>query len=156
MPSSVNSCECEPDSTTRPSSRTMMRSAFITLDRRWAIMSVVRPSMSLSSASWIMYSFSASTADSASSSIRIGASRNNARAIATRCRCPPDRRMPRSPITVPYPSGRAEMNPCALAALAASSSSFGVASGLPNFKLSDTVPWNRYVSWLTTASLLRI
>jgi len=43
---------------------------------------------------------SASTDDSASSSTRIGASRNSARAMAMRWRWPPERRAPRSPITV--------------------------------------------------------
>ena len=63
-----------------------MRSASITLDRRWAKISVVRPRISRSSACWITASFSASTAESASSSTRIGASRNNARAMAMRWR----------------------------------------------------------------------
>ena len=42
-----------PLSTTRPSSRTRMRSAPITLESRCAKISVVRPAMSRSSASWI-------------------------------------------------------------------------------------------------------
>ena len=75
-----------------------MRSAPITLDSRCARIKLVRPCASRSSAGWITASFSASTEDSASSRIRIGESRNNARAIARRCRCPPDRLTPRSPI----------------------------------------------------------
>ena len=53
-----------------------MRSAPITLDSRCARISVVRPAISRSSACWITASFSASTEDSASSRIRIGASRS--------------------------------------------------------------------------------
>ena len=44
-----------------------------------------------------------------------------ARAMAMRCRCPPDKRTPRSPTLVWYPWGKAEMKSCALANLAASS-----------------------------------
>ena len=77
-----------------------MRSQSITLDRRWARISVVRPCISRSSASWITASFSASTAESASSSTRIGVSRSSARAMATRWRWPPESLMPFSPITV--------------------------------------------------------
>ena len=63
-------------------------------------MSVVRPTIRRSSASWMTASFSASTALSASSRTRMGASRRMARAIAIRCRCPPESRTPRSPTTV--------------------------------------------------------
>ena len=87
-----------PLSTTRPWSSTRMRSAPITLDRRCARISVVRPCASRSSACWITASFSASTEDSASSRTRIGESRSNARAIARRWRWPPDSSTPRSPI----------------------------------------------------------
>ena len=77
-----------------------MRSQSITLDRRWARIKVVRPCISRSSASWITASFSASTADSASSSTRIGVSRSSARAMATLWRWPPESLMPFSPIVV--------------------------------------------------------
>ena len=72
----------------------------MTLDSRWAKISVVRPAISRSSASWMSASLSASTDDSASSRIRMGGSRNRARAMAMRCRCPPDSRTPRSPTIV--------------------------------------------------------
>ena len=77
-----------------------MRSVPMTLESRCAKMRVVRPCISRSSACWITASFSASTADSASSRIRIGASRSSARAIAMRWRWPPESLMPRSPTTV--------------------------------------------------------
>ena len=53
-----------------------------------------------SSAAWIAVSAAASTFAVASSSTRIGASLRTARAIASRWRCPPERRTPRSPTTV--------------------------------------------------------
>ena len=61
-----------------------MRSQSITLERRCARITVVRPRINRSSASWMTASFSASTALSASSSTRIGVSRSSARAMATR------------------------------------------------------------------------
>mmetsp|Transcript_13582 Transcript_13582/g.30395 ORF Transcript_13582/g.30395 Transcript_13582/m.30395 type:complete len:110 (-) Transcript_13582:814-1143(-) len=59
-----------------------------------------------------------STADVASSRIKIGGSRITARAIARRCRCPPERPLP-SRITVSYPCGCRIMNSCAYAIFAA-------------------------------------
>ena len=64
-------------------------------------------------------SCSASSCDVASSRISNGASFRNARAIAMRCRSPPDSIAPRSPISVSYPCGRRCTNSCAAAALAA-------------------------------------
>ena len=52
---------------------------------------------------WISRSDSVSSAEVASSRIRIGASLRIARAIAMRWRWPPDSRMPRSPTTVSKP-----------------------------------------------------
>ena len=52
---------------------------------------------------WISRSDSVSSAEVASSRIRIGASLRIARAIAMRCRCPPESRMPRSPTIVSKP-----------------------------------------------------
>ena len=64
---------------------------------------------------------SVSSADVASSRMRIGGSTSRARAMAMRWRCPPDSRAPRSPSTVSYPSGKRVMNSCAFAARAAAS-----------------------------------
>ena len=85
-PSRAISSAWLPLCTTVPLSNTRMRSAPITLDRRCARISVVRPTISRSSACWITASFSASTEDRASSSTRMGASRSSARAMAMRCR----------------------------------------------------------------------
>ena len=56
----------------------------------------------------------------ASSKINIGGFLTIARAIAIRCRCPPDNDTPLSPIIVSYPSGNFLINSCAFAAIAAS------------------------------------
>ena len=53
---------------------------------------------------------SASTPVVGSSRISTGASRTIARAIAIRCRCPPESLLPFWPISVSYPSVSAEMN----------------------------------------------
>ena len=82
-----------------------MRSAFSTVDSLWAITSVVRPCISLSSARWMRRSDSVSRADVASSSISTGASLSRARAIAILCRCPPESSVPRSPTPESRPYG---------------------------------------------------
>ena len=71
-----------------------------TVVRRCAITSVVRPRIRLASACCTSRSDSASSAEVASSRIRIGGSFRIARAIAMRCFWPPESRLPRSPITV--------------------------------------------------------
>ena len=76
-------------------------SASAIVERRWAMMNVVRPAIASSSPSLIRRSVEASTEEVASSRIRIGASRSSARAMAMRCRWPPDSAAPRSPMRVP-------------------------------------------------------
>ncbi len=77
-----------------------MRSALRTVESRWAITKVVLPCMRTSRASWTTASDSVSSELVASSRIRILGSFRMARAIATRCRCPPESLMPRSPTMV--------------------------------------------------------
>ena len=67
MPPAFIRLSWRPLSATWPSDSTRMRSQSITLESRCAKMSVVRPRIRRSSALWITASFSASTADSASS-----------------------------------------------------------------------------------------
>ena len=67
---------------------------------RCEITSVVRPDITVVSAARISCSFVASTAEVASSSTSTAGSARIARAIATRCRCPPESEKPRSPSTV--------------------------------------------------------
>jgi hypothetical protein len=97
----------------------MMTSAFSMVDSRCAITSVVRPFMTRSSAAWMWRSDSVSSADVASSRIRIGASFSSARAIARRWRWPPDSSTPFSPTRVSKPCGSCSMNSRAKAASAA-------------------------------------
>ena len=89
-----------PLSATRPWSRTTIRSARFSVDRRCAMISVVRPRIISRSAAWISASRRGSMAEVASSSSSSRGSVTSARASATRCRCPPDRVRPCSPTTV--------------------------------------------------------
>uniref|UniRef100_A0A7C9F2E3 Uncharacterized protein n=1 Tax=Opuntia streptacantha TaxID=393608 RepID=A0A7C9F2E3_OPUST len=101
------------------------------VESRWATSTVVRPLMSLSSASWSTHSDSASRALVASSSRRMAGSLSTALAMAILCFCPPESWTPRSPTAVLYPSGNALTNPCTLAARAASMTSASVAPSFP-------------------------
>ena len=77
-----------------------MRVALRRVERRWAIAMVVRPEISFCSASWISFSVSVSSAEVASSRMRIYGSSNSARAMAMRWRSPPESVPPFSPICV--------------------------------------------------------
>ena len=94
------SSSCVPESATRPSSSTTIRSARFSVDRRCAMISVVRPRMISLSAAWISASRRGSMAEVASSSTSSRGSVISARARDTRCRWPPDRVRPCSPTTV--------------------------------------------------------
>mmetsp|Transcript_15677 Transcript_15677/g.42094 ORF Transcript_15677/g.42094 Transcript_15677/m.42094 type:complete len:128 (-) Transcript_15677:2149-2532(-) len=83
--------------------------------------SVVRCSTRRSSAACTSASLSASKAEVASSRSSRGGSWRRARAMATRCFWPPERRTPRSPTRVSYPSWKRSMNSCAFAWRAAAS-----------------------------------
>jgi drug/metabolite transporter (DMT)-like permease len=91
---------CDPDSTTRPPSITLITSALTIVDSRCAIAIVVRDPISASSAFCTSRSLAVSSADVASSRIRIRGSWSSTRAMASRCFSPPDSRYPRSPTTV--------------------------------------------------------
>mmetsp|Transcript_10375 Transcript_10375/g.17828 ORF Transcript_10375/g.17828 Transcript_10375/m.17828 type:complete len:111 (-) Transcript_10375:826-1158(-) len=92
LPLRLMSSLCVPCSTTLPSSNTTILSAFRIVDSRWAITIVVLLLLASrsSSAACTMRSLSLSSADVASSSSRMEGSFTMARAIATRCFCPPD------------------------------------------------------------------
>mmetsp|Transcript_4984 Transcript_4984/g.9050 ORF Transcript_4984/g.9050 Transcript_4984/m.9050 type:complete len:178 (+) Transcript_4984:44-577(+) len=92
-----------PLSTTRPSALTRMMSQPWMVERRWAIAKEVRPSRAASKAFCTMASLCVSKALVASSSSITGGFRINARQMATRCFCPPDRRPPRGPTSVSKP-----------------------------------------------------
>src|SRR6185369_8035660 len=74
----------------RPASMTTMRSARSIVDSRCATTMLVRPFIRRPSACWTRRSDSESSAEVASSRMRIGASLKIARAIAKRCRWPPE------------------------------------------------------------------
>mmetsp|Transcript_24829 Transcript_24829/g.57890 ORF Transcript_24829/g.57890 Transcript_24829/m.57890 type:complete len:167 (-) Transcript_24829:715-1215(-) len=120
-PAVRRSSSCVPFSMTRPLETTQMQCALRTVDSRCATTSVVRSAMSRSMASWTMCSDSASSAEVASSRRSTFGDISTARAIAIRCFWPPESCSPRSPTQVSYPSGKAEMNACALAVFAAAS-----------------------------------
>ena len=77
-------------------------SASLTVDRRCATTRTVRPLEAASIASCTSLSDSASSAEVASSSRRMRGSESSARAMATRCFCPPLSLTPRSPTSVAY------------------------------------------------------
>ena len=96
-----------PASTTAPASSTWIRSAWRTVERRWAITIVVRSADTRASERWMAASVSLSTAEVASSSTRIAGSRRIARAMVSRWRWPPESFWPRSPTIGVVAVGRA-------------------------------------------------
>ena len=97
-----------------------------------------------------MASLSLSRLEVASSRIRIFGLARIARAIATRCRWPPDSRTPRSPTIVSYPFSNPSTNSsqCAMRLTALISSRD--ACGLAYAMFSATVPSKRKLSCSTT------
>mmetsp|Transcript_103884 Transcript_103884/g.289401 ORF Transcript_103884/g.289401 Transcript_103884/m.289401 type:complete len:120 (+) Transcript_103884:417-776(+) len=87
-----------------PSAATRMRSQSWTVDKRCAMATDVRPTLAASSAACTTFSLSESNALVASSNSKTGGSRTNARQMAMRCFCPPDKRPPRAPTIVCQPS----------------------------------------------------
>ncbi len=81
----------DPTSAMRCLSMTTIRSASRRVESRWAMAKVVRPLIRRPSASWIWYSVSVSRLLVASSRISSRGSCRMARAMAIRCRSPPDR-----------------------------------------------------------------
>jgi hypothetical protein len=72
----------------RPASMTRISSAFMIVDRRCAMISVVRPRAALSRLAWMAFSVFESRAEVASSKISTGGFFSSARAMATRCFSP--------------------------------------------------------------------
>mmetsp|Transcript_50358 Transcript_50358/g.155682 ORF Transcript_50358/g.155682 Transcript_50358/m.155682 type:complete len:129 (+) Transcript_50358:314-700(+) len=125
MPSEATSSSCVPRSTMPPLWTTAIWLALITVESRCAMRTTVHftSSMSLSSACWTSASFSASSAEVASSRKSSRGRRRKQRAMAKRCRWPPDSSMPRSPTRVSYCSSVSMMNSWAFAALQAAMTS---------------------------------
>ncbi len=80
-------------------------------------------------------------------------SRRSVRAMAIRCFSPPEKRWPREPTIVSYPSGSAAISEWICAARQAASISASVADGFAYRKFSRMVVCSRYVSWLTTPTM---
>ena len=97
---------------------------------------------------------SLSSAAVASSSSRIGASFKNARAMAMRCRWPPENLTPRSPTMVASPCGNVSTK-SQRAAIAARSTSSSVEVGRPYRIFSMIDRWNSEMSCGTTEIALR-
>ena len=110
---------------------TAITSALRTVDRRWAMMSVVRPADILSMERLRAASVSLSTLLVASSSTSTGASLRTARAIAILWRWPPESLWPPSPMSVFQPSGKSSMKLSASAIRAASMTACSSAFGSP-------------------------
>mmetsp|Transcript_28399 Transcript_28399/g.67583 ORF Transcript_28399/g.67583 Transcript_28399/m.67583 type:complete len:92 (-) Transcript_28399:704-979(-) len=85
---------------------TKIWSEWMTVLRRWAMISVVRPLHISSSAPWMWCSVCVSSALVASSRSTILGFLRMVRAIATRCFSPPDSLSPRSPTFVSHFSGK--------------------------------------------------
>uniref|UniRef100_A0A0E0G315 Uncharacterized protein n=1 Tax=Oryza nivara TaxID=4536 RepID=A0A0E0G315_ORYNI len=140
-------------SITSPDCMTTIMSALRIVDRRCAIMIVVRPIDAMSRASCTMRSDSVSNALVASSRSRILGDFRIALAIAILCFCPPDIWTPRSPTclaTCSVPHSSWEMKLWALAALAAATTSSAGASSFPNRMFSLMLVANSAGSWLTS------
>mmetsp|Transcript_13766 Transcript_13766/g.33856 ORF Transcript_13766/g.33856 Transcript_13766/m.33856 type:complete len:138 (-) Transcript_13766:4166-4579(-) len=119
-----------------------MECALRMVDRRCAMVSVVRPAATTSSAACTARSLRASSAEVASSSSSTLGFLMTARAMAMRCFWPPLSWMPPSPTRVCTPSGSLAMKSDALAARAAASTSSRLAPGAPYAMLSAMVPAN--------------
>jgi hypothetical protein len=77
-----------------------MTSALTMVDSRWAMAMVVREPIRASRAFCTSRSLAVSSAEVASSRMRMRGSCSRTRAMARRCFSPPDSRYPRSPTTV--------------------------------------------------------
>mmetsp|Transcript_40692 Transcript_40692/g.92288 ORF Transcript_40692/g.92288 Transcript_40692/m.92288 type:complete len:142 (+) Transcript_40692:485-910(+) len=109
----------------------MISVARTTVERRWAMTTVLRPAIRASRAACTAASFVESSAEVASSSSSSLGSFASARAIATRCFCPPLTRTPFSPGRLSYPSGSSSMKACAFTLRAACTTSPREVSGRP-------------------------
>ncbi|MNI67815.1 hypothetical protein D3C73_1234680 [compost metagenome] len=123
------------------------------VERRWAMAITVLPCMRVSRLSWIAASTSESSADVASSMIRMGAFLSSTRAIAMRWRWPPESLTPRSPTCAskpvrPWASDNCGMNSSARARRTASCSACSLASGRPYNRLSRIERCSSEVSWV--------
>ena len=149
---------CEPCSTTLPFFSTTILSALATVDSRWAIRSVTKLGrvLMMPLIVWVIsFSVSVSSELVASSKIRRSGFLKSARAMARRCRSPPESFRPPSPIRVSRPSRLRSSSPrsCAASRLAMHSSS--VASWRTNVRLFLIVPANSSMDCGTNPTRVR-
>ena len=139
-----------PCSTMRPDSITTTRSACSMVVRRCATTRVVRPCMRRCRASCTRRSDSLSSAEVASSRIRMGAFLYTARAMASRWRWPPESWAALCPTMLSMPMGRRSMKVPRLAASSAACTR-ARSSSLPRATLAAMVSLSITTSWLTMA-----
>ena len=96
-----------------------------------------------------------SSADVASSKIRIFGLGAIARAIISRCFCPPETPPPPSEITVCMPIGISRMSSAIPAVSAASHASFSVSCGAEIVMFEKMSPWKSCPFWMTTPICFR-
>ena len=121
----------------------------------WLMIMAVRSLNSRYSASTMRLSVVASSDEVTSSRTMISGFAAMARAMATRCRWPPERPAPRSPTEASQPSGFSLMNSSAQAISAARSRSDWLASGALKATFSRIVPLKSTVSCRTIATRVR-
>mmetsp|Transcript_50910 Transcript_50910/g.140922 ORF Transcript_50910/g.140922 Transcript_50910/m.140922 type:complete len:192 (+) Transcript_50910:54-629(+) len=169
MPPRAMSSSCVPSSCTTPSAMATILSARRTVERRCATTRRVMPPPARpsrpSKACWTARSASTSKELVASSRTKHGALFKIARAIVSRCFCPPESREPRGPTFVRRPSGSFCTNSQASARQHASDIRSSISAGSrrlapssssrANNKLSRTEALNRTGSCETTAMLRR-
>mmetsp|Transcript_55900 Transcript_55900/g.47085 ORF Transcript_55900/g.47085 Transcript_55900/m.47085 type:complete len:161 (-) Transcript_55900:1826-2308(-) len=144
-----------PRSTTRPCSITTISSACTIVLNLCAMMIVVLPLRTWRKLSMTRPSVYTSNADVASSHNKIGASFTSARARATRCRCPPLKRVPLSPTCVARPCSRSFVTDSSCAHKLAAKISSSLASGRPYLMLYARSSLNSEASCCTRATQSR-
>ena len=132
-----------PAPTTRPASTTITWSAAVTVEIRCDTMITVAVSDTARIAARTRASVRTSNAENASSNRYTAGLRITARAIASRCRCPPEKLMPPWATRICSPSASARTNSSASATRNAAHMSSSVASLRPYRRFSATVPENR-------------
>mmetsp|Transcript_81269 Transcript_81269/g.169828 ORF Transcript_81269/g.169828 Transcript_81269/m.169828 type:complete len:155 (-) Transcript_81269:1513-1977(-) len=148
----INS-ECVPFSTFTPALMTKITEELRIVESRCAMVMVVRPSEALlwrsSRAACTLFSDSLSKADVASSNKSSWGFLAKARAMATRCFCPPESWPPLMPTKVSIFFGRFSMNPQACAFLRAASAASLEMLRLPPRRFSRMLVAKRTGSWPT-------
>ena len=139
-------------STMRPRSNTMTSSTIRSVDSLWAMMNVVRPSMSWATAASSRCSVTGSMRAVASSSTTRSGWRSQTRASASSCDSPADSPAPPAPRLRWMPASASDARPARDSA-SITSSSVGVSSN--SVTLSRIVPSNSSTSWGTSATRRR-